>query len=526
MTDALTNELKRDVEDCISKFQFQNALELLNEVSANSEIEFIKIKMNILFLLGKSCAAIQLYERMPEENRRRATIWLVDGLLGNLEFFEAATRALSELKKNPAKIEIIIPILNVLLIFQQFDCIKTLLASKYVQAKSIPAAVFLRLAARTQLAGREDESKYYLGIYLERAKKELPMQVPWLLTHQGNKNKAVTILKKYLGESVNSKERFLEHIYFLKAELPELVDKNTDYLNITNDTTVSNDIELIFTSKKYPPPLWNDVLNRILWKYSLRYEGNGCDLEDWIFKKSRLSAISSRYVHLANKNPAALKFLNKYQNNIVEEILPLLNKSEGPSMLVTSHSIYPGALKVLFNYFPDLYFIRTAVLPFNNTEITSRAFNIGPPFMSKHNLLEFSRIDKHIRRGGKVVFYMDNKGLRSNLEVFKFSELQVTYNDMLMPYIWHNNIDSFWIDADFNGQKFNFELERMPRTTDYAIEEAWKSSFLESFHKLMCMRLNGQKGICNPNVHILESLIPQQYSSDFDKITRFIDSYN
>jgi hypothetical protein len=280
----------------------------------------------------------------------------------------------------------------------------------------------------------------------------------------------------------------------------------------------------ILDSNKTLPMHWESIRNIIIWRYLWEYEGKRYSYVEWLYQNAKIAALDNELLQFVSTSEG-ISLLLQRQGNLVEKVINRVNAlDDGPYVLVTSHSIVPGAIAALMALLPDMYYIKSAVVPNANPFFDDRAINLGPNYMVSHNLTELSRMDKLLRAGKKLLIFMDMQaiGPEKNPIEHSLAGQTVRYDDFFAPYVWNKKLRSLWIDARFIEGQLDYELEDMPNPNDFEEQTSWTTSWLDNYHSHIKEGFYGNKGVGNNSFHIAESLIPKAFEREFSQISQLL----
>jgi len=521
------NELEKRVNAKLAEFKFTEALIDLHAVSAESEPQLIAQKIKIMCLLGDTDSALALYHQTNNSLCQKIIIEMAKGLLGNLRFDEGVALLLRALKSRPGSADLMNLLSSFLITFNAFDDLLVLLDKTYVDVQKIAANYLLRLAVRLQINQRILDSQRVLALFMVRLQGMPPMQVPWLLLSHGDKPHANALLAQRSEDSQQHRGLLQTHYFYLRAEFPELFNQLIQQINNDGITPATNlQFNSILDNQVVIPPGWESIDNRIMWRYLWQYEGKNYALDSWLYQKSALTALQNALVPFVSTDEGVACLMQR-KGNIYEQVLSRLSLFESkPFVLVTSHSIAPGAIATLMTLLPDLHYIKSAVIPVTNLSFDKRAINLGPRFMGSHNLSEISRMDKLIKANKKLLIFMDqrisNPG-QGSIE-HSLAGQTVCYNNFFAPYVWSKKLPSFWIDARFKEGQLDYELADMPDPAEFDQETDWEKSWLDNYHSHIKVGFYGENGARGNSSHIAETLIPQAFAQQFRQISQLLES--
>lgn len=524
---SLPNELEKRVNAKLAEFKFTDALIDLHAVNAESEPELIAQKIKILCLLGDIDSARVLFYQTDISVCQKITIEMVKGLLGNLRFDEGIELLLRSLKSLPDSLDLMNLLFSFFITFNAFDDLLVLLDKRYFDAKKIAANYLLRLVVRLQINQRTLDSQRVLALFMVRLQGMPPMQVPWLLLSHGNKQQANALLAQLSEDRQQHRELLQTHYFYLRAELPELFNQLIQQVNNDEITPATNlQFNRILDNQVIVPPVWESIDNRIMWRYLWQYEGKNYTFDSWLHQKSALTALQNTLPPFLSTDDGVACLMQR-KGNIHEQVLSRLSLfNNKPFVLVTSHSIVPGAIAALMTLLPDLYYIKSAVIPVTNLSSDKRAINLGPRFMGGHNLYELSRMDRLIKKNKKLLIFMDQRSVHPGEGAVEhlLAGQTVCYNNFFAPYVWSKKLPSFWIDARYHEGQLVYELADMPDAAEFEHETDWEKSWLDNYHTHIEAGFYGGIGVGNNTFHLAEKLIPQAFAQQFRKISECLQS--
>lgn len=521
------NELVKRVNAKLGEFKFTDALVDLHAVNSASDPQLIAQKIKIMCLLADTDAALMLYHQTNNTRSQKITVEMVKGLLGNLRFDEGIALLVYSLKSRPDSADLMNLLFSFLIMFNAFDELLALLDKAYFNVQQIAPNYLLRLAVRLQINQRTEDSKRVLALYMARLRGMPPMQVPWLLLSHGDKPRADALLIKRGEDSQQHRALLQTHYFYLRAEFSQLFNQLLQQVKI-DEVALAPNLQFIslLDNQVAIPPCWESIDNRIIWRYLWQYEGKNYAFDRWLYQKSAITALGNTLQSFVSTEEG-ISCLMQRKGNINELVINRLNLFNAkPFVLVTSHSIVPGAIAALMTLLPDLYYMKSAVIPVTNTSFDTRTINLGPRYMTSHNLGELTRMDKLIKANKKLLIFMDQQAENPKQGSIEYSLAgqTVCYNDFFASYVWSRKLPSFWIDARFTDGQLEYEIADMPDPDDFDEQTEWEKSWLDNYHSYIQVGFYGDNGVGNNSFHLAESLIPQTFERQFRQISHLLQS--
>lgn len=514
-----------EVNKCLADYRFADALDALQVVGPNSSPELIAQKIKVMCLLSDTDNALALYNQYQSAGGRlNIAVEMAAGLLGSLRFDEGVKLLVQTLKTYPDSTQPLSMLFLFLVTFNAFDDLLVLLNKEFIKPQKIPVGYLLRLAVRLQIKHRTGDSKRVLALYMARLQGMPPMQLPWLLMSHGEKLRADNLLIEQSKHSQQHHTLLQTHFYYLKAELPELFEKLSQRLGEReNSVKLSPNLcfMAILDNQTQIPPGWESIDNRIVWRYLWQYEGQLCDVEQWLFQKSAQTALGNSLASLLSSDEG-VKCLLQRKGNLEGKVIKRLQQyTNQPVVFVASHSIVPGAIASLLALIPDLHYVKSAVIPLNGIRFDKQTINLGPRFMATHNLSELTRMNELVKANNNLLVFMDQRDENPKVDQHqhKLAGHSVFYNDFFANYVWNKGLLTLWIDARYINGELNYELEEMPHPAHFCEQTDWESRWMASYHSHVKIGFYGGKGVGNNSLHLATSLIPQAYKPQFERIT-------
>jgi hypothetical protein len=518
-------DIATEVNRCLGDFRLADALDALHAVGPDSSAELIAQKIKVMCLVNDTDNALALYKQCQMNGGRlNIEVEMAAGLLGSLRFDEGVELLVQTLKANPESTQPLNMLFFFLVTFNAFDDLLVLLDKPFIKVQMIPAGFLLRLAVRLQIKQRTGDSQRVLALYMARFQGMPPMQLPWLLMSHGEKLRADNLLIEQSKHSQQHHTLLQTHVYYLKAELPELFKKLSQGLG-EREVPVKLSPNLRFMAildNQIPiPPAWESIDNRIVWRYLWQYEGRLCNVEQWFFQKSVQTALGNSLAPLLSSDEG-VKCLLQRKGNLEEKVIKHLHQySNQPVVFVASHSIVPGAIASLLTLMPDLHYVKSAVIPLNGIRFDKQTINLGPRFMATHNLSELTRMNELVKANKKLLVFMDQRDENPKVDQHqhKLAGHSVFYNDFFANYVWNKGLLTLWIDARYVNGELDYELEEMPNPAQFNEQAVWESNWMASYHSHVKVGFYGDKGVGNNSFHLAETLIPQAFKPQFERIS-------
>lgn len=516
-------DIATQVNSCLRDYRFADALDELHAVGPNSPPELTAQKIKVMCLLNDTDNALALYNQCQANGvGLNIAVEMAAGLLGSLRFDEGVELLVQTIKANPDSTKPLNMLFFFLVTFNAFDDLLVLLDKAFIKAQMIPAGYLLRLAVRLQIKQRTGESQRVLALFMARLKGMPPLQLPWLLLSHGEKLRANDLLIEQSKHSLQHQTLLKTHVYYLKAELPELFEKLSNGV-IDEQVKLSPNLHFmaILDNLTPIPPAWESIDNRIVWRYLWQYEGRLFNIEQWLFQKSVQTALGNSLGALLSSDEG-VQCLLKRKGNLEEKVIKRLSEyTDQPVVFVASHSIVPGAIASIMALIPDLHYVKSAVIPLSGTHFDKQTINLGPRFMATHNLSELTRLNELVKANKKLLVFMDQRDENPNAEHHQHNLAghSVYYNEFFANYVWNKGLLTLWIDARYVDGELGYELKEMPNPAHFDEQAVWESRWMASYHSHVKVGFYGDNGIGNNSFHLAESLIPQAFKPQFERIS-------
>jgi hypothetical protein len=523
---TVTNsQVKRVVRHYLAVGEFEAAKNILTFQHLEHDESLCLLYLRVLLLLGDVDKAIVFYESLKPKITSMLFFELVNGLLSNFRFSYACELLMRGLKEKFEPEKTIDFFAGALVHFYLYDECYALLekAPEYTEMVSLP--LLLKLAIRLQMIGHVEQSYYILSKYLQRSQEKIPMAVPWLLAAHDKKSEANRLLNNDLATCKNPQKFFNRHLFYLQAEYRSLFDALLQQCQGgEQEQVLTSNFEALLDGTAPVKPMWNRYENSAVWRYSWQFDGKSLPISQYFIKKAQIAALNQEEARLLSYAPEFLVAASKYTNNIREVVLPALPKDGQPYIFVSSHAISPGALFLLMQVLPDLYYLRTAAIANNDNYVSRKAIKAGPNFMFKHNLGEMAKLNKLLMGGSQFLLTMDLQRLllykpqTDSVPAYLVGDTKFQYDFFLSPLIWEQKIKCYWLDVIFENKAFKFSISELPDAKDFEQESQWQGKWLSEYHAYIKSKVLGQNGLCNPVADFYSHMMLSDYANDLSKI--------
>jgi hypothetical protein len=514
--------------ELIENYHFSEALKKLEKINAPEDINQLIAIVKLRFLTAKCDDAIASFTSSSFIDNEQLVKEVVTGLFINHKFKEAVELILNKLRQYPEKTSLV-SLLFALLI--ELDCLEEavlLLRKRIDLIKVLPQDLLVRLSLRLLIdENREGSFWVYHHITQNSEACNLPTQLPWLMLTHGEGERANAILSNQAKtHPLDTLKRYYHYLRSEHCALFEELSKQFKHSDLTtNNASKISEFEGLLRRKvsvKYNDHMF---LNIMLWHATWKVLTPECSLETWYAENARLLKISTLGAGEFTTTESIRWLKHNYASNIHETTKQFLALEE-PSVFVTSHLAYPAGLFAFISEFEDLHFIKNPATGGIAEDSILNPIYLGPAFMAKSNMLEFHRLTKIVKSGGKIILNLDQQVIKDRANHKEYGKFKLAYNFFIAELVWEFKLRCVWIDCNFEESKFNYRFAPLPKPENYSELETWRNDFLAAYNEKIAQRLNGDFGFCNPvGGHIAKSLLKQHFQKSLCDMNLLIKNY-